>query len=612
MYCIWVPSVSQYMCDKCNCLEILYFICQQTCIYSTQQCFLFEGNFFIMDTEQVVSNPYQDLQAEAVDNSKKSSNTERLASVRNNVCEYNLKTKQTFIERQRTHSLRNIHMDASNLRYQVKVMDLNKRKFDLDLQKRMKPKKDFSYDSRQINNSAKRLGISSENSFYLDKKLTFPLRGIIVKDHDQKPIIKKARRQLVDFSTRKKTEKERGQPSRASDRATTAHTVSTTVELRSPEPAMKQGKRAIQRAGSKSAPPPKASYSEPPRPNSRLTAIDEVDAKLPSISNSAAGRMTSKSHVKFNVNNKPVTNSSQDGMFRSKTFHSGMPSHSRTQSYTDWESDSDDEYMYCEKVDLRALFFGDKPQNQDTKSTGSGTTTPHTKMSADTIPGRRCSTAKTPKVTEEMMIKEQTDIKFKVSSFLGSGKKPKAPAKREEPKLENRKQTEQNNDMMSKAAVLLSVFTKPLDPAKMWGFVPSKKKVEVKVEEKSNDDDKKPKENENDNNKKNKKLWELIKTSVQTGNIHRKYTANDLLLQQLTGILVQADKKPKVPIHAASRALRHTPTFKMRRIVEELTKQRTRYEQQEVEKLQKAEGMYPNGEPTRAWETPANELEQAA
>lgn len=575
-----------------------------------------------MDTEQVVSNPYQDLQSEAVDGVKKTSLTERLASVRNNVCEHYLKTKTSYIEKQRTHSLRNMHMDTSNLRYQVKVMDLNKRKFELDLQKRMLPKKDFSYDNRQIANSAKRLGISSENSFYLNKKLHYPLRGNIAKDHDQKPIIKKARRTLVDFSNRKKDEKERAQTARTYDRVTTAQTVSTTVELSSPEPSMKEQTRILQRTGSKSAPPPKVSHSEPQRASTRPTAIDEVDAKLPSIGASAAGRHTSKSHVKFNVKNQSTKNSSQDGLYRSKTFYSGMAGNPRSRSYSEWDSDSDDDYVFCEKVDLRALFFGDKSQNSDTKSTASGTTTPRTRHSSDTLPARRCSTAKTPKVTEEMMIKEQNVIKFKVNQFLGAV--DKKPVKKEEPKPVEEKPVDKNLDMMSKAAVLLSVFSKPLDHSKTWGFVPPKKPVEVKIEDKKDEEENKPTTADSGNKQKSKKLWDLIKTSVQTGNIHRKYTANDLLLQQLTGILVQADKKPKVPIHAASRALRHTPTFKMRRIIEELTKQRTRYEQQEVERLQKAEmlgegGMYPNGEevepepnPARAWATPTKELEQAA
>lgn len=580
-----------------------------------------------MDTEQVISNPYQDLQSEAVDGGKKTSLTERLASVRNNVCEHNLRTATSHLEKERTHSLRNIHMDASSLRYQVKVMDLNKRKYELDMQKRMRPRKDFSYDNRQIANSAKRLGISSENSFYLDKKLSFPLRGNIVKDHDQKPIIKKARRTLVVNSIRKKHEKtERAQTARTYDRATTAHTVSTTVDVSSPEPSTKepQKSRTI-RGGSKSAPPPKISSNEPQRSSSRLSIIDEVDAKLPSIRVSTAGRHTSKSHVKFDV--KSNTHSSQDGLYRSKTFYSGMSKPMRpTRSYSEaWDSDSDDDYIYCEKVDLRALFFGDKSQNSETKSTISSVTTPHTRLSSENLPLRRCSTAKTPKVTEEMMIKEQNEIKTKVNKFLGTMKEDKVEAKKELPKPVEEKKVEKDINMMSKAAVLLSVFSKPIDHSKTWGFVPPKKAVEVKIVEKSPEDEKPKTPNTGEDNK-SKKLWELIRTNVQSGNIKRKYTANDLLLQQLTGILVQADKKPKVPIHAASRALRHTPTFKMRRVVEELMRQRTRYEQQEVEKLQKAEslgegGMYPNGDesgvqhypaPARAWATPTKELEQVA
>ncbi|XP_052229268.1 uncharacterized protein LOC127843619 isoform X2 [Dreissena polymorpha] len=560
------------------------------------------GNYFIMDTEQVISNPYQDLQSEAVDSAKKTTLTERLTAVRNNVCEHNLRTTTSHLDKQRTHSLRNLHMDTSNLRYQVKVMDINKRQNDLLMQQRITPKKDFSYDNRQIQSSSKRLGMSSEGSFYLEKKLKYPLRGTIKKDHNKKPIIQKARKTMVDHSKRKKVEheSERSHTSLTYERITSAHTVSTTVEILTPEPSLPKQHSNFQRVGSKSAPTPKIALTDQNGTTSRLSIIKDTNPKLikePAKSDhNRKGARSTKSHVKFDFKSKPVTN-----LHRSQTFHSGMPRVSRSYSEC-WNSDSDDDYDYREKVDLRALFFGDKSQNAETKPSLSGNTTPRTiptRMSSDISTNPRCSTAK-PKVTEEMLLKEQKEIKNKIDSFLGNIPKedktsPKPVQVEEKPKVEETKEKNQK-EMLSKAAMLLSVFSKPIEHEKIWGYTPPKLTQEVKVETKVEQVVEKPKSADVTEENRQKKLWELIRTSVQNGNIKHKYTANDLLLQQLTGILVQADKKLLIPLHSASRALRHTPTFKMKRMVEQLMAERTSYQQQEIEKLQQANASIGNGD----------------
>lgn len=585
-----------------------------------------------MDSEQVVSNPYQELQSEALDNAKKTSLTERLTAVRNNVCEHNLRTKTTHLEKERTHRLRNLHMDTSNLRYQVKVMDIDKRKNDLAMQRRIDPKKDFSFDNRQIQNSAKRLGITSEESFYLDKKLQYPLRGNILRDHNAKPLIKKAKKMMADHTMRKKSESEKSFTSRPYDRAMTAHTVSTTVEIPSPEPPTKAQQTTLHRNGSKSAPPPRVSASEPHYSTSRLSVIDETDSKLPSIASpslmATGGNISrqNKSHVKFKVTTPPFRQSTPEKLQRSRTYYPGMARVTRSYSDT-WDSDdSDDDYTFTEKVDLRALFFSDKSQSGDTKSTISGITTPRTaqtRMSTEIPPQFRAPSTGAPKVTEEMMNKEQQEIKDRIDRFLGTMKKDDEKRaqllKEQKLKEEAEKETEAQKlekESLSKAAIILKIFSKPIDPSKIWGFTaPTQDKSKEKDEKTAAEiEAEKPKKDEADDSNKTKKLWQLIKTNVQNGNVEkRKYTANELLLQQLTGILIHTSSKTNIPTNSASRALRHTPTFKMRRVVEELMRQRTRYEQQQIEKLQQQETGETNNEnsgPTRAWATPTAELEQ--
>ncbi|XP_052229269.1 uncharacterized protein LOC127843620 [Dreissena polymorpha] len=534
-----------------------------------------------MDTEQVISNPYQDLQVKALESAKKPTLTKRLTAVRNNVCEHNLNTATSHLDRQCTHSLRNLHMDSSNLKYQVKVMEINKRENDLVMQQRITPKKDFSYDKRQIKSASKRIGMSSEGSFYLEKKLKYPLRGTIIKDHNRKPIIQKARKTMADHAKRKKIESdsERAQTALTYERVTTAHTVSTTLGVLTQEPLLSKQHSSFQRVGSKSAPPLKIAF------------IDQykTDSKLPKLPvNSPYDRKderSAKSHVKFDFQYRESKPCSLKNLNRSQRFR----------DLKCWNSDSEEEFDLYDKVDLRAILFSDKSQNGDAKPSLSGNTTPRsipTRPSSELPPQARCSTAK-PKVTEEMQMKEQKEIKNKIDSFLGNVPKedealPKSVQIEEKSKEEQIKEKNQKE----KAAYLLRVFSKPIEQDKIWSYKPWKPRQEVEVT-KVEQVVEKPKSADTTNRQKN--LWELIRTNLQNGNIKRKYTANDLLLQQLTGVLVQADKKPPIPIHSASRALRHTPTVKMKQMIERLMAERTSYEQQEIEKLQQAEASIGNG-----------------
>jgi hypothetical protein len=46
--------------------------------------------------------------------------------------------------------------------------------------------------------------------------------------------------------------------------------------------------------------------------------------------------------------------------------------------------------------------------------------------------------------------------------------------------------------------------------------------------------------------------------------------------------LTNSDKK-HIPLKSANRALRHTPTFKMRQLVQRMQRERTKYEQFEID-----------------------------
>lgn len=118
-----------------------------------------------MDSEQLVSNPFQEMQHEAMENQKKSSLTEKLVSVKNNVCEKHFLMKAEKLNKELSQNMKKIHENSSELRYQIKLYDINKRKIDLETKQRMQPRRDFSYDAFQIENSEKRLGVLS-NRFH--------------------------------------------------------------------------------------------------------------------------------------------------------------------------------------------------------------------------------------------------------------------------------------------------------------------------------------------------------------------------------------------------------------------------------------------------------------
>ena len=61
----------------------------------------------------------------------------------------------------------------------------------------------------------------------------------------------------------------------------------------------------------------------------------------------------------------------------------------------------------------------------------------------------------------------------------------------------------------------------------------------------------------------------------------------DLVLQALTGIPIRNALQTHVPLHSASRALRHTATFKMHKVVERLISERTKYQRHQVDQLKR-------------------------
>lgn len=510
-----------------------------------------------MDSEQLVSNPFQDMHKENVDIHKGPSLTEKLTAVKNNICEHHLNMVGNVLENKKTHKLKQIHEESCKLQYEVKLMDIDRRKNELTLKKRIQPRNDFSYDSNQIWNSEKRLGIQTE-SFYTQKAVNYPLRSRMKRDHTATGFIIKVREILQQTKENKHY---------GIELPMTPHSgASSRLE------------HQIQRRGSKSAPPVSQLHQD------EIDAIVD-DGRLPSISQNA--HLKQASRVKFSVKGvdghvqPPLT----DNLIRAHTFHYG----SRHKSV--WDSDSDDDSSIPEKVDLRALFFGEKtPENHSTSA-------PPTRQSYSGTPSLRRSQHVQPP-TQEELIEVSKKLRVKVDNFLGTIG-PREDEKVPEPVVEEKKKPVVEKVppvIQSKSKTILQVWSKPLDPAfQAWQNV-AKGKTEKdtmldKTSVKSGDSQRIESGNTINMSNNQRNLWEYIvgdDTKAKV-NIRELYTPDELILQQMTGLTLNKRGKANIPLNSASRALRHTPTYRMRRMLSTLMTNRTKFQQQEMDNLKRSD-----------------------
>ncbi|XP_052060675.1 uncharacterized protein LOC127700961 isoform X2 [Mytilus californianus] len=503
----------------------------------------YDGNFFIMDSEQLVSNPFQTMKEEAMDNAKKVSLTEKLTSVKNNVCENHLSIKNTKLQRDISYKLKQIHDNASQLRYEAKVYDINKRKTDLENAKRYEPYKDFGYDEMQLKNQTKRLGVVSQ-SHYLDRKQQFPLRGRTVNDLHPNAVVRAARQ----IYHRRQVQSRQEDRSRRGDISTPGTSVSSAKSRKS---------LLWQRRDSRSAPPMKSSVS---------LNFEDNSTKLPSLSD--------KSKVKFALNIK-----TPEPIQRAKTFHPGMQRRQSVWQDSDDEYEDDDEEEYIDIDKLRSVVFGNKYAN----SVKNGYDTPRTVASFQSS-----NTSKRP--TEEDLKKEQQQLQRKIDDFFGNLNTNGSDIESDD-ELEIPLPEIKTAPQMSKASMLMSIFAKSVssntrketDKDRLAVSEPEPKSKEPERSKSSLSQRSKSPYTVKTEPKKPQDLWKYIKTSVQRGEIQRCQTPSKLIIEQMTHLDLTNSEKKHIPLKSANRALRHTPTFKMRQLVQRMQRERTKYEQFEID-----------------------------
>ncbi|CAG5116478.1 unnamed protein product, partial [Candidula unifasciata] len=134
------------------------------------------GNFFIMDSETLAVNAYQETQQTAISEMlKKNSLTETVTSIKNRVCQNHFNLTRSRLDNQRTRRLRQLLDHSITLRHEVRLLQLDRQRQALEVKKRLHPDAHLKYEDIRLCNRERHLGLSTAPC-YLDKRQQFPVR----------------------------------------------------------------------------------------------------------------------------------------------------------------------------------------------------------------------------------------------------------------------------------------------------------------------------------------------------------------------------------------------------------------------------------------------------
>ncbi|KAH9504964.1 hypothetical protein Btru_061175 [Bulinus truncatus] len=530
------------------------------------------GNFFIMDSEQLVSKPFRELQMEAANEAqKKSSMTEKLTTVKNNICENHYVMTKEQLERQKMSRLKQLHDNSNKLRQEVKLFNLDRQRHLVEVKKRLRPEKDYSYDETQVLNMERRLGANIASG-YLDKKLKYPIRLRSINDIKATPVIQKARECLQQ------------------------HVMQRTIDT-----TLRASPRRSQTARSEATPVPSAVYQ---RRNSRSAPFtsrpsDQNTTSLPTIFHQ--GGLTSRqeqppqtARVKFSFHQTDPSLTARTNTFLSdKSLHE-----TKQESESSSEDDPDDDRDVPDYIDLQALFHGNVMSSNSGKNGQSLVSAGHA-TSIQTPGSIRRRPGSPARLTTDMLQVEMDQINSKINTFIKTLSEPR----RVQASSDDDDDFYVGNTAQSFSKLAGNTFrNKPVSYpinrlAKPIGVsintdpqvtpstanhppmppLPSEL-TDVSHTAEVTGVPKTPRTP--------KYSWKYIRGRFQ-GRGKGEQSTEELVLQALTGVPISNSMYSHVPLRTASRALRHTATFKMHKVVEKLIQERTRYERLQVEELKK-------------------------
>ncbi|KAK0062574.1 hypothetical protein Bpfe_007779 [Biomphalaria pfeifferi] len=534
-----------------------------------------QGNYFIMDSEQLVSKPFRELQLEAVNDAhKKSSMTEKLTTVKNNICEKHFVMAKGRLERQKMTRLKQLHDNANKLRQEVKLFNLDRQRHHVEVKKRLQPDRDYSYDDTVVLNMERRLGANIASG-YLDKKLKYPIRLRSINDIRVTPVVKKARECLQQHVTQRTIETTlRASPQRSHTARSTATSIPSAL---------------YQRRNSRSAP----TTSRP---------SDQLQTALPNIqqhrSLTSRQEQRPQTKVKFSLKNPPEDQLMSRQMTRANIFNSGisLPQTTQNNDFSE-EDDPDEDPDLPDYIDLRELFHGNVTLRQDNSvqlpMSASRSVNNAAATSARRTPGSP------PKLTTDMLQLEMDQINSKINTFIKTLSESRGKVNSDEDsddgfmdsishklikfpsnvfqghhkEIINLRNTPGKSSKPDPAPPLTTEdqFTSQLLPSEVTDASLTSREEVIEPAKAAQTP---------------RYSWQFIRGHLREREKSDQNT-EELVLQALTGIPISNSMHTHVPLHTASRALRHTSTFKMHKIVEKLIQERTRYERLQVEELKK-------------------------
>ncbi|KAK6191850.1 hypothetical protein SNE40_003436 [Patella caerulea] len=497
-----------------------------------------------MDSEQLVSNPFTEMKLEAqTDFQKRRSQMEKMTSVRNNVCENNYRLAEDTLEREKSKTMQTIQSDTSKYRFEIKLLELDRRKHDIEIRKRVEPNRSYDYDDSQIDSSSRRLGANITTP-YLEKRLVYPVRLRSVTDLSVTPLVAKARQSLKRHKLHSDSDGysqgSRSQTVKSHSQGLRSHTAkshaSTMSYLRS----------------ARSAPTLSTNHKSPTKgvDSTTFPVIDKDQFSRRHKHSST--RSNHHQHVKFAGSESSSTKVNR----LERTAEILNLASARIDSYE--ASDSEDDFAEYEKVDLKAVLFG-KPERCDEHNKEDSVSEKSHNQSIVTDASHHRALPHQ-KLTPELLHLQFEQIQKRVNTFLKDCDTPR--------RYEDSDSDDSLDEAVYERASRFRKFSKTMSDGEERGadrcFT-----------------------GDGNGKRKHKKAWEYIKGHQSDSQLGGTYNTQDLVLQRLTGINIGKASKSVIPLNSASRAMRKTPTFKMRQVIERLKANRTRYEEHEINELKR-------------------------
>lgn len=434
------------------------------------------------------------------------------------------------------------------------------------------------------------------------------------------PTIRKARATVREHEVKRSMTTDlnsTGPNSRQQERAATAKTrfsVST--------PSKSNNIGLMRRRDSRSAPAytRNSRYSNHSKPSSASTTLPAIeDAWAPPIASNSNALTKStgnlyhdqqepnQQHVKFVFDNplKILASSEESANLFAKS-HPYYPGSMRAVNFGSDSSDEDDDFSLhsSEMIDLREILYGGGGGgggvNSGIDDNGrSGATTmisgqhyPNHVMTPQQLAAFRKAQGPAPKLTLDMKQEEANYINTKINNFLQTleiGRLRKRRPSEEEFMANYMTENEdEGNTKATSTADLMPKKTNTHNRGTGDNDTDERKTNTDNVEKKQGKGDTPPDVVEPSTEPatpRTKYSWRCIKG--RTPDQRATLSSEDLVLQALTGVPISNMLNGHIPLNSASRAMRHTATFKMHKVVERLINERTKYERHQVEELKR-------------------------